>query len=80
MSANNSKNLDELLGELLGHLAEFYKGKLLAGDLGANEQKNLIQLFRDNNITCDPTTGEPLEDILNGNFEGLEDSVLGQHQ
>lgn len=70
-----SNQTEEKLGQLLDILADYYKGKLAEGDLSANEQKNLIQLLRDNGVTAEPKAGDPLYDIINGNFEGLEESL-----
>lgn len=74
------RQTEEKLHELLDILSDYFKQKLADGNLSANEQKNLIQLLRDNNITIEPNSGTPLDDIVDGNFEGLEDSVEQYHQ
>lgn len=70
-----AQQTEEKLSVLLDMLAEYYKGKIADGELFSNEQKNLIQLLRDNNITAEPNSGTPIDDILNGNFEGLDEAV-----
>lgn len=70
-----AKNTEEKLSVLLDLLADYYKEKIKAGELSSNEQKNLIQLLRDNNITVEPNSGTPLDDILNGDFTGLDEAV-----
>ena len=77
--AKKGRDLEQFFSMLLEKLGEFYEQKLNEGDLSSQDQKNLIQLLKDNNITIDPVSGEPLEGILNGDFSALED-VLGQRQ
>jgi hypothetical protein len=60
--------IEEKLTDALDKTVEFYLNKLRDGDLSAAEQKNLIQLFRDNQITIDPKSANPLEDLVNGDF------------
>lgn len=68
-NAEKKSQAEEILTELLEQLGSFYKEKIEEKQLSAAEQKNLIQLLRDNQITVDPTEANPLDSIINGNFD-----------
>lgn len=62
---------EEKLTQVFDNLVEFYIKKLKDNDLSASEQKNLVQLLKDNNITIDPKQKDPLEAIANGDFTDI---------
>jgi len=63
---------EEKLTQVFDNLVEFYIKKLKDNDLSASEQKNLVQLLKDNNITIDPKHKDPLEAIANGDFTDID--------
>lgn len=78
MAQGKKRDMEDLFGGLLELLGEYYESKLKSGELSAQDQKNLIQLLRDNNITIDPSTGEPLSGILDGDFTSFDDMFQRQ--
>lgn len=67
------RNMEEFFATLLEKLGEYYETKLESGEFPAADQKCLIQLLKDNNITIDPASGAPIEGLLDGDFSGLEE-------
>jgi len=63
---------EEKLTDLLDCLTDFFKEKLINGELTAAEQKNVVQLLRDNGITIDTKEADPLKQIAEGNFDDID--------
>jgi len=68
----SNEKIEEKLTNALDTMVEFYLKKLAKKELSAAEQKNLIQLLRDNKITIDPKFQDPLESIANGDLDGID--------
>jgi len=74
---SDKREIERKLTEALDALVEYYKSKAKDKEgLSPSEQKNLIQLLKDNHVTIDIRKGIPLESILNGDFSDLDEKDI----
>lgn len=64
---------EEKLTKLMDLLTDFYIEKAQDKNLSANEQRQVIQLLRDNGVNIEAGKADPLQDIVDGNLDGLGD-------
>lgn len=60
----SKKASEDALGDLHGALAEVFLHKLRSGEVTAADLSVIRQFLKDNGITADPNTSEPLKNIV----------------
>lgn len=66
--------LEEKLTQLMDLTVDMFIQKAKDGDLSANEQRQVIQLLRDNGVNIESGQADPLSALANGDMSGLEDT------
>lgn len=66
--------IERKLTKALDKIADMYAEKIADGSLTASEQKNFIQLLKDNDINLEVKQGSPLEGLLSDeDFDDMEE-------
>lgn len=65
--------IEEKLTRLMDLTVDLFIQKAKDGDLSANEQRQVIQLLRDNGVNIELDKADPLKVIAEGDISGLED-------
>lgn len=76
MGDNKIKSrIETKLTEAMENLTDFYVDKIKANEMSDKEQKNFIQLLKDNSINIEVKSGTPLADLLgDDDFDDMEES------
>ena len=65
--------IEEKLTQLMDLTVDLFIQKAEDGDLSANEQRQVIQLLRDNGVNIESGQTDPLKALAEGDISGLED-------